>query len=124
LLSFKKLQTFIDMAVIQRLRNSGWVAVVIVTALVLFVVGDWLTGKGNGGSVDENQDVIAEANGEKYREAELVAIVDEFYKQEIAQDANYKLDEANTNKLFQRAWNELLKRKLLLTEIDLSGVTL
>ena len=124
MLSFKKLQTFIDMAVIQRLRNSGWVAVVIVTALVLFVVGDWLTGKGNGGSVDENQDVIAEANGEKYREAELVAIVDEFYKQEIAQDANYKLDEANTNKLFQRAWNELLKRKLLLTEIDLSGVTL
>lgn len=124
MLSFKKLQTFIDMAVIQRLRNSGWVAVVIVVALVLFVVGDWLTGKGNGGNIDENQDVIAEANGEKYREAELVNIVDELYKQEIAQDANFKLDEANTNRLFQRAWNELLKRKLLLTEIDLSGVTL
>ncbi len=112
------------MAVIQRLRNSGWVAVVIVVALVLFVVGDWLTGKGNGGTLDENQDVIAEANGEKYREAELVTIVDELYKQEIAQDANFKLDEANTNRLFQRAWNELLKRKLLYTEIDLSGVTL
>ncbi len=71
------------MAVIQKLRNSGMVAVVIITALVLFVVGDWLTGRGNGGNTDENRDVIGEISGELIREADLGPIVEELYKKEL-----------------------------------------
>jgi hypothetical protein len=52
------------MAIIQRLRSSKWVAIVIGSALVLFIVGDWLTGKGNGPEIDEDRDVIAVIAGE------------------------------------------------------------
>ncbi len=110
------------MAVIQRLRNSGWVAVVIITALVLFVVGDWLTGRQGNGNANENRDVIAEIRGEKVREAEISVIVEKLYKKEMDQDPNFKLDEAGAAKLFQSAWTELLKSKVMLKDIALSGI--
>lgn len=110
------------MAVIQKLRNSGMVAVVIITALVLFVVGDWLTGRGNGGNTDENRDVIGEISGELIREADLGPIVEELYKKELDQDPNFKLDEDAANRLNQKAWQELVKRKVLISAIEKSGI--
>jgi peptidyl-prolyl cis-trans isomerase D len=110
------------MAVIQKLRNSGWVAVVIIVTLVLFVAGDWLTGRGNNGNTDENRDVIGEISGELVREAELGPIVEELYKKELDQDPNFKLDEEAANRLNQKAWQELVKRKVLIAAIEKSGV--
>ncbi len=110
------------MAVIQKLRNSGMVAVVIIAALVLFVVGDWLNGRGNGGNTDENRDVIGEISGELIREADLGPIVEELYKKELDQDPNFKLDEEAANKLNQKAWQELVKRKVLISAIEKSGI--
>ncbi len=110
------------MAVIQKLRNSGMVAVVIIAALVIFVVGDWLTGRGNGGNTDENRDVIGEISGELIREADLGPIVEELYKKELDQDPNFKLDEDAANRLNQKAWQELVKRKVLISAIEKSGI--
>lgn len=111
------------MAVIQRLRNSGWVAVVIIVALVLFVVGDWLTGKTSGrGQVQEDADVIAEMAGEKVHEDEFMKIADEMYRKEMDQDPNYKLDEKSSVQLFQKAWTELTKRKLFQKQIAATGM--
>lgn len=109
------------MAVIQKLRNSGWVAVVIVVALVLFVVGDWISGK-NSPQGDENRDVIAEMNDEKVREKEILEIAQELYISEKESDPEYEITEKNRGELFQKAWNELLKGKLVYAEIKKAGI--
>ena len=79
------------MAVIQKLRNSGWVAVVIITALVLFVVGDWISGKSSVGGGNEDADVVAIMNSEKVREKDLDAVVREVYQTEKENDPNYEI---------------------------------
>lgn len=112
------------MAIIQRLRSSKWVAIVIGAALVLFIVGDWLTGKGNGPEIDEDRDVIAIIAGEKVKEAEIVTIADKYYKEELERDPNYQLDKEKSSQLFQRSWFDLLKSKTVSTQIEKSGITL
>ncbi len=109
------------MAVIQKLRNSGWVAVVIVVALVLFVVGDWISGK-NSPQGDENRDVIAEMNDEKVREKEILEIAQELYISEKESNPEYEMTEKNRGELFQKAWNELLKNRLVYAEIKKAGI--
>ncbi len=109
------------MAVIQKLRNSGWVAVVIVVALVLFVVGDWISGK-NSPQGDENRDVIAEMKDEKVREKEILEIAQELYVAEKESNPEYEITEKNRGELFQKAWNELLKSKLVYSQIKKAGI--
>ncbi len=109
------------MAVIQKLRNSGWVAVVIIVALVMFVVGDWISGK-NSPQGDENRDVIAEMNSEKVREKELLELANELYISEKENDPEYEITEKNRGELFQKAWNQLLKNKLIYTQINKAGI--
>ena len=110
------------MAIIQRLRNSKWVAIVIGSALVLFIVGDWLTGKGNGPVIDEDRDVIAIIGDEKVREAEIVSIADKYYRDELDRDPNYQLDKDKSSQLFQRSWFDLLKDKTVNAQIQKSGI--
>ena len=109
------------MAVIQKLRNSGWVAVVIIVALVLFVVGDWISGK-NSPKGEENRDVVAEMNSEKVREKELLEIANELYITEKENDPEYEITEKNRGELFQKAWNQLLKNRLIYTQIQKAGI--
>ncbi len=110
------------MAIIQRLRNSSWVAVVIGSALVLFIVGDWLTGKNNGPTIDEDRDVIAIVNNDKLREAEIITIADQYYREQLDKDPNYVLDEEKSSQLFQRSWYDLLKKKTVTEQITRSGI--
>lgn len=110
------------MAIIQRLRNSKWVAIVIGSALVLFIVGDWLTGKSNGPTIDEDRDVIAIIGDEKVREAEIVSIADKYYRDELERDPNYQLDKDKSSQLFQRSWFDLLKDKTVNAQILGSGI--
>lgn len=110
------------MAVIQKLRNSGWVAVVIIVALVLFVVGDWIGGKNSVRGGNEDADVIAIMNSEKVREKDLDEVVREVYQSEKDNDPNYEITEKNRSQLFTKAWTELTKRRLLYTEIEKAGI--
>lgn len=110
------------MAIIQKLRNSKWVAIVIGSALVLFIVGDWLTGKSNGPTIDEDRDVIAIIGDEKVREAEIVSIADKYYRDELDRDPNYQLDKDKSSQLFQRSWFDLLKDKTIYAQILSSGI--
>jgi parvulin-like peptidyl-prolyl isomerase len=110
------------MAIIQRLRSSKWVAIVIGSALVVFIVGDWLTGKGNGPEIDEDRDVIAVIAGEKVKEAEILKIADKYYKEELERDPNYQLDKEKSGQLFQRSWFDLLKTKTVSSQIEKSGI--
>ena len=110
------------MAVIQKLRNSGWVAVVIIVALVLFVVGDWISGKNGMGNGREEADVIAIMDGEKVRESEFMKIFQEELRKEQENNPDFQGDEDAQRQLVQKAWNELSKVRLLNTQIALAGI--
>lgn len=112
------------MAVIQKLRNSNWVAIAIGTALVLFIVGDWLTGRGQNTNTDEDRDVIAQIGDKKIKEAEIGKIADKYFRQELDKDPNYQLDEEKRDRLFQQAWFDILKDNLLNKEIEDAGIEL
>ena len=112
------------MAVIQKLRNSNWVAIAIGTALVLFIVGDWLTGRGQNTNTDEDRDVIAQIGDKKIKESEIGKIADKYFRQELDKDPNYQLDEEKRDRLFQQAWFDILKDNLLNKEIEDAGIEL
>jgi len=90
------------MAVIQKLRNSGWVAIAIVVALVLFIVGDWLTGSNGNTTTDENRDVIAEFAGEKLHESQLIDISNQLVGVYRSQNPEFQLDEKTSNQIISR----------------------
>ncbi len=112
------------MAVIQKLRNSGWVAVAIVVALVLFIVGDWLTGRNGSTTTDEDRDVIAEFGGEKLRESELIDISNQLVGVYRSQNPEFQLDEKTSNQIISESWRDLIETTIWDKEIENSGIYL
>ncbi len=120
------------MAVIQKLRNSGLVVIVVVAALIIFVIGDILSPKNGSGNNSGDEDVIANFLDKNYKEKDLEPIVDKLYKQKLASDskldAKMRQDEkfriATVKEIYQSAWEQLVKQEILMKEIAKSGITL
>ena len=74
------LRTFRFMAIISKLRNSGWVVIVVVVALVLFVVSDLLNSAGSGSGPADN--TVAVMNGQRVS-------IDEFNELNDQNERNY-----------------------------------
>jgi peptidyl-prolyl cis-trans isomerase D len=110
------------MAVIQKLRNSGAVVIAIIVALVLFVLGDVLTGNKLTGFNRDEQDVIGEVFGEKIHERDLDPIFKELYTQESENNPNFKDDEATRKQLIDQAWTTLVKRRTYEAQIAKAGI--
>lgn len=109
------------MAVIQKLRNSGTVVIVIVVALVLFVVGDILTGNRSGlGSSD--RDVAGMVYDEKIRERDVAPIADEIYKRETQNKPDFKYDEEARKRILEQAWTTLIRRKTYEDAVKKAGI--
>ncbi len=112
------------MAVIQKLRNSGWVAVAIVVALVLFIVGDWLTGSNGNTTTDEDRDVIAEFAGEKLHESQLIDISNQLVGVYRSQNPEFQLDEKTSNQIISESWRDLVETTIWDKEVENSGIYL
>jgi hypothetical protein len=77
----------IAMAVIQKLRNSGMVVIVVVAALVLFVIGDLLNSRYGSNSNTAEEGVFAEIGGKSFKEKDdLEPLVNKLYQQKLAGD--------------------------------------
>lgn len=109
------------MAVIQKLRNSGAVVIVIVVALVLFVVGDILTGNKSGIGSDD-RDVAGLVYDEKIRERDVSPIAEEIYKRESENNKDFKYDEPMRKKILEQAWSTLIREKTYEAEIAKAGL--
>lgn len=114
------------MAVIQKLRKSGMVMIVIIAALVLFVVGDILTNN-KLGLTGEDMDVVGIVSGHKIKEKEVTAKAEQLF--ELFKQRDTKGDLNDPDKLKQaieqawsQAWTELVKKYTFDEEIRLSGV--
>lgn len=110
------------MAVIQKLRNSGIVVIVIIAALVLFVLGDLLTGSKITGLNQEEQDVVGEAFGDKIRERDIDPVFKDLVMQQAEQNPNFQLDEATRKQMIEQAWSTLIRQKTYEAQIEKSNV--
>ena len=114
------------MAVIQKLRNSGLVVVVIIAALVLFVVGDILTGN-RLGLGDDLQGVAGSINGNQVKTKDLESKAQNLFNTflERAQEGELN-DPENFKKALEQAWSqgwsEILRNQTIDKELELSGV--
>jgi peptidyl-prolyl cis-trans isomerase D len=121
------------MAVIQKLRNSGMVVIVVVAALVLFVIGDLLNSRYGSNNNSGDEGVIAEIGGKKFKEKEdMDPLVDKIYRQKLAGDpkmakkmqTDEKFRLKTVKEIYKSAWDELIKNNVLMAEIEKSGITL
>ncbi|MBS3914189.1 MAG: peptidylprolyl isomerase [Bacteroidetes bacterium] len=110
------------MAIIQKLRNSGAVVIAIVVALVLFVLGDVLTGSKYTGLSREDQDVIGEIFGEKVKINDLNEIFAELFKRESESNPDFKDDEKTRKGLIDQSWTTLIKRRTMEKQINMANI--
>lgn len=115
------------MAVIQKLRNSGLVVVVIIAALILFVLGDALSSSNRLGLGDGLQGVVAKINGNSIKTKDLEAKAQDKFNSFLERAQEGELDELDEYKMaieqaWSQAWSEILSNQTIEREIDLSGV--
>ncbi|MBM3920571.1 MAG: hypothetical protein FJ347_05005 [Sphingomonadales bacterium] len=116
------------MAVIQKLRNSGLVVVVIIAALILFVIGDALSSNNRLGLGDGLQGVVAKINNNTINTKDLEAKAQEKFNSFLERAQEGELDEIEEFKMaieqaWSQAWSEILGNQTLDREMKLSGVT-
>ena len=100
------------------------VVTVIIAALVLFVLGDILSGKnslGFGGQ-DNDANVIAQTKDGVWTLDDIGPVAERLYRNQLNQDPNFQLDEEKRKQLFSQAWEDLMNEKLVRSEIDKSGI--
>jgi len=120
------------MAVIQKLRNSGVVVGVVVAALVLFVVSDILSSKYGNGNPNQSQDIIATIYGEEIKDDQIDKIANDLFMQKLQNDPNLQekmqkddeLRRKTIKEVYGEAWDELIKKQVLYSEIEKANITL
>lgn len=109
------------MAVIQKLRNSGIVIVVIIAALILFVVGDILTSNRTG-LAGEDRDLAGMVFDQKIKEKDVSPVADEIYKRMTENNPEFKFDESSRKQILEQAWSTLIRRLTYEKEIAKAGI--
>lgn len=100
------------------------VVVVIIVALVLFVVGDILTGNKMSGLGDEERDAAGKVYDKVIRDRDISPIAEEIYKRESENDKDFKYDEETRKKILDQAWTTLIRRRTFEAEIKKSGLAI
>ena len=116
------------MAIIQKLRNSGLVVIVIIAALILFVVGDILTGN-RMGLTDNQQDVVGIIGGTSIKEKELEAKAQELFETFRERDTEGELNDPEKLKMaieqaWSQGWTEMIRKYAFDKEMQKSGVAI
>lgn len=108
------------MAVIGKIRERGGLLVAItLVSLALFILGDWLAGRGTG----RRENVIGTVGGEEISGVEFERRVNdetESYRNDFGQQVNAQMTEQVRNSV----WQEMLKAKVMLPQVEEAGFTL
>jgi len=121
------------MALIQKLRNSGMVVIVVVAALVLFVIGDLLNSRYGSNNNNAEEGVFVEIGGKAFKEKDdLEPLVNKLYQQKMANDpslatkmqSDEKFRLKTVKELYQSAYDQLIREQILMKEIEKSGISL
>ncbi len=108
------------MAVIGKIRERGGLLVAItLVSLALFILGDWLAGRGTG----RRENVIGTVGGEEISGVEFERRVNdetESYRNDFGQQVNAQMTEQVRNSV----WQEMLKAKVMLPQVEEAGFSL
>lgn len=108
------------MAVIGKIRERGGLLVgITLVSLALFVLGDWLAGRGNG----PRDQVLGTVGGEELGMMEFERRVNdevESYRNDFGQQVNAQMQEQVRNSV----WQEMVKSKVMLGQVEEAGFTL
>lgn len=108
------------MAVIGKIRErSGLLVGIIGLSLFLFILGEWLSGR----SGNRQDQVLGEVDGEEIGVAEYERRVSdevESYRNDFNQPASQQL----TDQVRTTVWNEIVKAKVMLEQVNDAGFTL
>lgn len=108
------------MAVIGKIRErSGLLVGIVLVSLVLFVLGDWLAGR--GGRRQDN--ILGEVAGEEIGVVEYERRVNdevESYRNDFGQSASQQL----TDQVRNTVWNEMVKSVVMMPQVKEAGFAL
>jgi peptidyl-prolyl cis-trans isomerase D len=110
------------MAIITKLRNSGWVIIVVIVALVLFVVSDLLNSAGKASGPADN--TVAIMNGNRIS-------IDEFNEINSRNERNYlqntgekELTDQTRDYIRNATWTQLIEMYVTVAEYKKAGFTI
>lgn len=108
------------MAVIGKIRERGGLLVgITLVSLALFILGDWLAGRGSG----RRDQVLGTVNGEEIGMMEFERRVNdevESYRNDFGQQVTAQMTEQVRNSV----WQEMLKRKVMMEQVEEAGFSL
>ena len=108
------------MAVIGKIRERGGLLVgITLVSLALFILGDWLAGRGTG----RRDQVLGTVNGEEIGMMEFERRVNdevESYRNDFGQQVTAQMTEQVRNSV----WQEMLKRKVMMEQVEEAGFSL
>ncbi len=108
------------MAVIGKIRERGGLLVgITLVSLALFILGDWLAGRGSG----PRDQVLGTVGGEEIGMMEFETRVNdevESYRNDFGQQVNSQMTEQVRNSV----WQEMLKDKVMLGQVEAAGFTI
>ena len=108
------------MAVIGKIRERGGLLVgIVLVSLALFILGDWLAGRGSG----RTDQVLGEVGGAEIGVVEYERRVNdevESYRNEIGQPASQQL----TDQVRNQVWNEMVKSLSMMDQVKDAGFSL
>ena len=108
------------MAVIGKIRERGGLLVgITLVSLALFILGDWLAGRGSG----RRDQVLGTVNGEEIGIMEFERRVNdevESYRNDFGQQVTAQMTEQVRNSV----WQEMLKRKVMMEQVEEAGFSL
>jgi len=109
------------MAVINKLRNSGIVVIVIIFALAAFIIGDLISNYNRqGGAIEDNS--VGSINGEPIQTGEFDALVKEYEYNLVQQNQGKPLEEAQVTQIRNQAWDKIFTDKVLIPEYESLGL--
>jgi len=116
------LRTFRFMAIISKLRNSGWVVIVVVAALVLFVVSDLLNSAGSGSGPADN--TVAVMNGNRVSIDEFNQLNDQNERNYLQNTGEKVLTDQMRDYIRNATWDQLILKYVNLETYQSAGFTI
>jgi peptidyl-prolyl cis-trans isomerase D len=107
------------MAIINKMRKSGWVFIVILGALALFILTDLISGFQKSGRVEDP--VIGEIAGQKIRYSEYNVVLENRIKN-LEQKNQTALTESDRTTAQNDAWDDLFRKYIVEKEYDKLGL--
>ena len=116
------LRTFRFMAIISKLRNSGWVVIVVVVALVLFVVSDLLNSAGQGSGPADN--TVAIMNGQRVSIDEFNQLNEQNERNYLQNTGDKELTDQTRDYIRNATWTQLIEKYVTLEEYHRAGFSI